>query len=96
MYVIDRKGSKYDLPEDADFRFMQNTTVFDTDVKLVTKWVAYFNKFNHETSEYDYVKEILFDHKPTDEELLYHMGQLGLSYNDYVEVSKVKSLKWAD
>lgn len=96
MHIIDRQGNKYDLPKDADFRFMQNTTIFNDDVKLVTRWVAYFNKYSHETHSHEYIKEILFDHKPTDNELLYEMGQLGFTYGDYVEVSKVKSLKWDD
>ena len=95
MYVIDKNGKKFDLPKEAKFNdFMQNVPVLDDDVTLVDAWVAYFNKKNHDTGEYEYIKEVRFYHEPTNEELLYHISKLEFNYGDYVEVVKIKVLKF--
>lgn len=95
MYIIDKNGKKFDLPKEAEFNnFMQNAPVLDNDVTLVDAWVAYFNKKNFDTDEYEYIKEVRFYHEPTNEELLYYMSKLELEYNDYVEIVRIKVLKF--
>ena len=98
MKVITKYGTE--LPVDTskldfDKEFvpcLSQVTLVSEDVYLERVWIVYLyrNTNNHQThTNMEYVSEKVFNHEPSENELIYFMAANGaLPYNYYVTVEK--------
>lgn len=95
MFIIDSKGKRFNIDSD-DFKHISSVSTFDECVYLEDAWIIYFNKYNFQTNEYEFIGEKRFYHEPTNDEILYEIGQRNMYRNDYVAISKIKVLEYED
>lgn len=97
-FVVTREGKK--LPVDTSsisdeecIRIQQNVGLYPDDTTLEPVWILELNKLKATVDfrngfELEWVKDIVYYHEPTKEEILYAMSQYGLSMSDIVIVRK--------
>lgn len=95
MYVIDNEGKKFNINTNG-LKNISSVSCFDDKVYLEDAWVVYFNAYNFKTNSYEFIGEKQFFHEPTNNEILYEMGQRNMNHSDYVDISKIKVLSYRD
>ena len=97
MYIVTKKGDK--LPVDTSnmnaddwLPFQQTVGLYTDNTILKDVWIIELNKrdfFARETDfELEFVKELLYDHEPTKEEILWAMSAYGCTRGDIVFIRK--------
>lgn len=88
MYVVTQSGHKLpvdssSIPEDEYVRFQQNVGLYDDNTILKEVWILELDKKDYEKNgqfyELEFVKELRYDHEPTQEEILWAMSAYGCS-----------------
>lgn len=103
MYVVTRNGHKLpvdssSIPEDEWMSFQQNVGLYDDSTILKEVWILELNKSNlfsatrRENYELEFVKELRYDHEPTQEEILWAMSAFGCTRYDLAFVKKAYEL----
>lgn len=98
MYVVTSTGKK--LPVDDSsidyedyFPFQQNVGLYDDSTVLKPIWHVAGQRMKRRgsfmtDSEYEFVAEKVYDHKPSKEELLWFMSANGLNRYDIVAITE--------
>lgn len=103
MYVVTRNGHKLPVDsssilEDEWMSFQQNVGLYDDSTILKEVWILELNKSNlfsatrRENYELEFVKELRYDHEPTQEEILWAMSAFGCTRYDLAFVKKAYEL----
>ena len=103
MYVVTRNGHKLpvdssSIQEDEWMSFQQNVGLYDDSTILKEVWILELNKSNlfsaarRENYELEFVKELRYDHEPTQEEILWAMSAFGCTRYDLAFVKKAYEL----
>lgn len=103
MYVVTRNGHKLpvdssSIPKDEWMNFQQNVGLYDDSTILKEVWILELNKSNRfsaarkEDYELEFVKELRYDHEPTQEEILWAMSAFGCTRHDLAFVKKAYEL----
>lgn len=103
MYVVTQNGYKLpvdtsSIPEDEFVSFQQNVGLYDNSTILKEIWILELNKSNRfglnrkDQYELEFVKELRYDHEPTQEEILWAMSSYGCTRYDVVFVKKAYEL----
>ena len=88
MYVVTQSGHKLpvdssSIPEDEYGWFQQNVGLYDDNTILKEVWILELDKKDYEKNgqfyELEFVKELRYDHEPTQEEILWAMSAYGCS-----------------
>lgn len=107
MYIVDELGRRTHIgdenfPDTMRSRLHNEIYMYNDDTKLKKCWVAEVNKYNFpgfrkdDDYEYEYCNEKVFDHKPTEEELLFLLAKYHISRNGYVKVSEAYQIECED
>lgn len=103
MYVVTQSGHKLpvdtsSIPEDEYIRFQQNVGLYDDSTILKEVWILELYRSNRLESsmksnyELEFVKELRYEHEPTQEEILWAMSAYGCTRWDVAYVKKVYEL----
>lgn len=95
-YIINKEGKRIDVQLEADW-ITENVTLVDDNARLVDRYLIEIYKKNlyEKVHESEFITEVLLEHEPTDEEILYYMVQNGVSrYNGYATIHKIKVIEW--
>jgi hypothetical protein len=95
-YIINKEGQRIQV-DNPDGWCAENVVIINDDTILVDKWAVdlYKRDMWANSDESNFVKEIMFDKEPTDEQLIFHMSQNGINRaSGYVSVQKVKALDY--
>lgn len=93
MYLVTEFGDKVHLDDNnlsediTRFRFADVKLVSD-DTELEKCWVAMVNTRDLSKKEYEFVGEKVYDHYPTQEELVWLMAQYDALWSGYVTVDE--------
>ena len=94
MYVVTKNGKKLPVDDSSiDYnkeyvQFHETVGLYTDDTELKPVWILGLEKSNYynanKSSDYELelVKELRYDHKPTEEEILWAMSAYGLSRGD--------------
>ena len=96
MFVVTREGYRLpvdtsSIPDNRRYDFQQSVGLYDDSVILKPIWLVQLQKSNHleqRQFELEFIKELKYEHEPTQEELLYLMSEYGLSRFDVVTIQK--------
>lgn len=99
MYIVTQNGYKLpvddsSIPEDEYIRFQQHVGLYDDSTILKEVWILELNRSNRfeasrkDEYELEFVKELRYDHEPTQEEILWAMSAFGCSRWDIAFVKK--------
>lgn len=98
MFLVTRDGKKITIDDsqfgDRDWYPMQETVgLYSDDSILKEVWILELNrrdyfKNSHRDFELEFVKDLKFDHEPTQEEILWAMSEFGCTRGDIVFVRK--------
>ena len=99
FYGNGSKKVKVEVPiaEDEWLPTRSTVTLFDSEVGLVDIWlVNFYQHFGYDSKDFTlkYVDDKLYDHEPTDDDIMSDMGRLGLSRNDCVDIQRMKMLAY--
>lgn len=103
MYIVTENGYKLpvdasSIPEDEYMRFQQNVGLYDDSTILKEIWVLELYKSNRFESgrkdkyELNFVKELRYEHEPTEEEILWAMSAYGCTRWDVAYKKKAYEL----
>lgn len=103
MYVVTRNGHKLpvddsSISENEFISFQENVGLYDDSTILKEVWILELNKSNfftnvrRENYELEFVKELRYDHEPTQEEILWAMSAFGCTRHDLAFVKKAYEL----
>ena len=97
-YIINRDGDKIEVknPEGCCGEIV--VLISDTTI-LNTKWLIeiYKKDIYDKNSESEFIKEVILDDKPTDEEIIYHMVKNEVNrYSGYATVNKIRVMDFKD
>lgn len=94
-YVINKHGDKIEV-NNPDGDCAENVVLINDDTILLEKYlINIFKKemWNGSSHESEFIKEILLDEKPTDEQLIFYMSQNGINrYTGFITIEKIKTL----
>ena len=107
MYVVTKTGEKLPvddsaIKDNAFLPFHQTVGLYTDDTVLKDVWYVQLVKNPHmkpsryKNVEYETVAEIVYDHEPSKEELLWAMSAHGLTRYDMVLITKGYQLDMAD
>lgn len=109
MFVVTKDGKKLPVDDSSiDYEnyyvpFAQNVGLYTDDTRLDKVWILELNHVDWECKvnsnrefELDYVKDIRYDHKPTDEEILHAMSANGLTVRDIAIVREGYELNFGE
>ena len=72
--------------------------LIDDDFKLKKIWILYLNKCTTDIGrvpkEWEFIKEVHYDHYPTEEEIIYQLCTNNLSYDDYIQIEEGWQKDW--
>jgi hypothetical protein len=100
MYVVTKNGKKLPVDDSSiDYDkeyvpFHETVGLYTDDTELKQIWILGLEKSNYynanKSSDYELelVKELRYDHQPTEEEILWAMSAYGLSRGDIAWVRK--------
>mgnify|MGYP007024745579 CR=1 FL=1 len=100
MYVVTKNGKKIPVDDSSiDYGkeyvpFHETVGLYTDDTELKSVWILGLEKSNYynanKSSDYELelVKELRYDHQPTEEEILWAMSAYGLSRDDIAWVRK--------
>lgn len=98
MYVVTQNGKKLPvddsaISDDEYLGFQRTVGLYTDNTHLDDVWVLQLEKRTDWNGgnygyESEFVKEILYDHEPTKEEILWAMSEYGLSVNDMAYIHK--------
>ena len=101
MYLINQYGDKVQLPNNTLPKSMTNWLYADAqlipeDLELEKCWVAQVNRYSFDDKTYNFKGEEVYDHEPTQEELIWLMGKYDSLRFSYVSVLEAWRLKDED
>lgn len=97
MYVVTENGHKLSvdtssIPSDEIIRFQQPVGLYTSDTILNPVWILELNKrdwfANKKDFELEFVKELKYDHEPSQEEILWAMSAYGCDRGSIAFVRK--------
>lgn len=100
MYVVTKNGKKLPVDDSSiDYDkeyvpFHETVGLYIDDTELKTVWILgleksnYYNASKSSDYELELVKELRYDHQPTEEEILWAMSAYSLSRRDVAWVRK--------
>lgn len=102
MYIVTKSGRKLpvdssSIPEDEYMSFQQNVGLYSHSTILKEVWILELNRktdWNSRGDKYEleFVKELRYDHEPTEEEILWAMSTYGCTRWDVAFVKKAYEL----
>lgn len=104
-FIVTRSGRKIsvdlgEIPDDEFFPFHQSVGLYTDNTELKPVWIVELQKSKNplcsRKAGLEFVNEIIFEHKPTKEEILYEMSASGLSRFDVVTITKGYQLDITD
>ena len=96
MFIVTQEGHKIQVDDscygqDENHSCLQTVVLYDESVYLKEAWVLSLERstkpFSRQT-QFEFVKEVLFFHEPTEGEILHAMTLNGLSLSDFAHVQK--------
>lgn len=99
MYAINKNGEKMPVDDSAvDYskgyhEYVQTITLVSDNIYLKPVWILQLQKDEHAFESYremelEMIKEIKFDHNPTDKEIIHSMASHGLGIGQIVTIIK--------
>jgi len=107
MFAVNKNGDRLEV-DDSNVDYSKGyhsvccnfVAMYDDDIKLKQVWILQLQKdingFQSSTMELELVKEVAFDHEPTENEILYRMSECGLGLQDVATVVKGYKLDWKE
>jgi len=99
MFAVNKNGDRLEV-DDSNVDCSKGyhsaccnfVAMYDDDIKLKRVWILQLQKdingFQGRAMELELVKEVKFDHGPTENEILYRMSECGLGFQDVATVVK--------
>lgn len=97
-YLSNGKKLKVDtsgLKEGEVWHRENKVTLVSDDCYLEKVWIMALNRYK-QNGEWEFVKEIKYEHEPKKEDIIYQMSANGLSWQDYIMVNEAWVMKWDD
>jgi len=97
-YIITKAGKKIEVDNEEEV-IAENVVLISYDAILKDNYVINIFKKNmwEKGSGSEFVTEIIIEHKPNNEEIMYHMVQNGVNRaSGYASIDKIKVLDFKD
>ena len=97
-YVINKAGKKIEVDNEEGV-IAENVVLISYDAILKDNYIINIFKKNmwEKGSESEFVKEVIVEHEPNDNEIMYHMVQNGVNRaSGFASIEKIKVLDFKD